>query len=123
MSSCHQCNAPNATEIAVAWNNTEETKWWCVPCWNAHAAIVYADCVIVETEGFPCICGAEDNAEMECECECDECGEMECECGDEAEGYDTGEEEAMAEQTGDYSYLEAHLKAKEDKKKDDDKTK
>ena len=40
----------------------------------------------------------------------------------QAEGYDTGEEEAMAEQTGDYSYLEAHLKAKEDKERKDKQT-
>tara|TARA_R110002012_G_scaffold165010_1_gene327334 strand:+ start:522 stop:854 length:333 start_codon:yes stop_codon:yes gene_type:complete len=110
MSSCHQCNAPNAVEIAIA-HGSETTKMWCVSCWNAHAAVLYADCVI-EVEEY-----------CDGDCEPQECCHL-CEDNDEAEGYDTEEEEAMAAQTGDTSYLEAHLKAKEDqKKKEDDKTK
>ena len=101
MSLCNQCNA-EGYEIGIIFNGVDisEGKFWCLSCWNAHAAITFpAEDFIVEM--------AEDTDDEE-----------------EAEGYDTEEEEAMAEQTGDTSYLEAHLKAKEDqKKKDDDKTK
>ena len=121
MSLCNQCNA-EGHEIAVWFNGVDinEGKFWCVSCWNAHwrqhyPAEPWMEVEVVEECDGDC---------LECE-NCEECDEdRRNQAANIAEGYDTEEEEAMAEQTGDYSYLEAHLKSKEDqKKKDDDKTK